>query len=229
MLLFGIMKINLFLLMSFLIVLSCNASEKNKEISNFASSKISLNTLFQRSNAKKVKAYTSKVLKIKNVLINGNRVILTKEKFDSIYKDINSTKTSVWECGNPFETLDEKWMTKTYGEKNKESGIYDKFDGNITTIFGKDIEFTTNNNIVLFDKASAKNNSFEIISHKITLNKNTTLNYFRKAFPNSEMETLDEKNEVRFRLLLDKNDEDAFLFYFKDGKLDSFTLWWVLC
>jgi hypothetical protein len=40
---------------------------------------------------------------------------------------------------------------------------------------------------------------------------------------------LDEKNEVRFRLLLDKNNEDAFLFYFKDGKLDSFTLWWVLC
>jgi hypothetical protein len=173
--------------------------------------------------------YYLKTIDIENVLINGHKIILTKSEFDSYYKKIDSTKTYVWECGSPFESLDEKWMTKTYGKQNDEKGTFENFNGEITTIFCKDIEFSTNKHIVLFDRAFAQNNSFKIISKDLTLDKNTTLKNFKKTFPNVEMEELDNKNESRFRLSLIKDGDGAFLFYFKNGKLDYFTLWFVLC
>lgn len=173
--------------------------------------------------------YNLNTIDIENVLINGHKIILTKSEFDSYYKNIDSTKTYVWECGSPFESIDEKWMTKTYGKKNEEEGTFENFNGEITSIFCKDIEFSTNKHIVLFERAFAQNNSFKIISKDVTLDKNTTLDDFKKTFPNVEMEELENKNECRFRLSLNKNRDGDFLFYFKNGKLDYFTLWFVLC
>ncbi|WP_310555407.1 hypothetical protein [Flavobacterium sp.] len=183
----------------------------------------------KNENNNSLGTYNSKYIDFENVLINNHKVILSKSDFESIHNKIDSTKTMIWECGSPFEWLDEEWMIKTYGNKTEESGAFDTFNGEITTLFGKDIEFNTNNNIVLFDKAFAKNNSFEIISHRIKLNKNTSLEDFKKMFPNSEMEILEERNEVRFRFYLNDKADDAFLFYFKKGKLNYFTLWWLLC
>ncbi|TWH99700.1 hypothetical protein IQ05_03041 [Flavobacterium tiangeerense] len=173
--------------------------------------------------------YNSKFIEIKNSLINGHKVILLKNEFDAIYKKNDSLKTTLWECGSPFEWLDKEWMVKTYGVENKEKGTFDRFNGEITTIYDKNIKFTTNNHIVLFDMAFAKNNSFKIISHNITLDKNTTLKEFKKIFPKIEIENLENPNNVRARFYLGKVEDDAFLFYFKNGKLDYFTLWWLLC
>ena len=88
---------------------------------------------------------------------------MTKDEFESIYTHTDSTKTQLWECGSPFEWLDEKWMVKAYGEKDKGTGIFKNFNGEITNIYSQNIDFTTNNHIVLFDTGFAANNSFKII------------------------------------------------------------------
>ncbi len=176
-----------------------------------------------------ISTYDSKIIAIENLLINGNKIILPIEEFKSIYTKIDSTKTKIWECGSPFEWLDEQWMTATYGKQNEEVGTFENFNGEITTLYSKNIEHNTNNHIVLFNKALAENNTFEIISHKIRIDKSTTLENFKKQFPNCEIEKLENPNESRIRFSVENKLDDAFLFYFKDGKLDYLTLWWLLC
>lgn len=173
--------------------------------------------------------YNSKYLAIKDARVNNHAIILNQKEFNKIYTKIDSTRTILWECGNPLDWLDKDWMTKKYGPINKDTGTFENFDGEITTIYGKEIEFDTNNHIVLFNSASAKNHSFQIPSHHINLNENTTLDDFKKLFPDAEIEKLENPNEVRYRFYLDEKSGDAFLFYFKNGKLNYFTLWWLLC
>lgn len=173
--------------------------------------------------------YNSKYLAIKDAQVNNHAIILGQKEFNKIYTKIDSTRTILWECGNPLDWLDKDWMTKKYGPVNKDTGTFENFDGKITTIYGKEIEFDTNNHIVLFNSASAKNHSFQIPSHHINLNEKTTLEDFKKLFPDAEIEKLENPNEVRYRFYLDEKSGDAFLFYFKNGKLNYFTLWWLLC
>jgi len=205
-----------------------NHNEKAKE-SKKSINKESLSPSIAKTKFGDKSIYDLNFITIKNVLINDHKVILSKAEFESIYTHIDSTKTQIWECGSPFDWLDREWMTKTYGKEDPETGIFSKFNGEITTIYSENIEFATNKHIVLFDTGFADNNSFKIISHNIILNKNTTLNEFRSKFPNSKMETTENPNEVRFRFYLKELSDDAFLFYFKDGKLNYFTLWWLLC
>ena len=173
--------------------------------------------------------YNSNILGIENALVNNHKIILSLDDFNKIYPKINSTKTDAWDCGSPFEWLDKEWMTKTYGNKNEETGTFDNFNGKITTIYGDNIEFASDNHIVLFQSAKAENNIFMIKSPEITLDKNTTLENFQKIFPKVEKEILKNPNEVRFRFYLGPEEGGAFLFYFKNGKLDYLTLWWQLC
>ena len=194
---------------------------------------IKSDTLFQTEETeqteKTFKKYSSKYLKLENASVNHHKIILSPKEFHKIYTKIDSTKTELWECGNPFDWLDKDWMTTKYGSVNGDIGSYKNFDGKITTFFSKEIEFDTNNHIVLFNSASAKKNSFQIPSHQINLDSNTTIEEFRKIFPDAELEKLEKPNEFRFRFYLDHKVDDAFLFYFKNGKLDYFTLWWLLC
>lgn len=173
--------------------------------------------------------YTKEFLKIEDAEINGHKIILSQNKFDKIYPKKDSVKTDLWECGSPFEWLDEDWMTKTYGKRNSDSGTFERFDGKITSMYTNNAEFNSNKHIVLFNSANAQKNSFQIKSHHILLNQDTTIEEFQKLFPKLENETTDQKNVSRFRISVDKNIDDAFLFYFKDGKLDKFVLWWLLC
>ena len=181
------------------------------------------------TETKKPIVYKKRYMSIKDVLVNGHNMILSRRKFNSLYKKIDSSKTQLWECGDPFEWLDEKWMKATYGDKSEKSGTFQKYDGNVTTIFAKNIEFNTNNHIVLLNTAFAKSNSFEIPSHRIVLDKNTSVEDFRKTFPLAKMEKVEDPDEVRFRFYLKAPADDAFLFYFKNGKLNYLKLWWLLC
>ena len=72
----------------------------------------------------KLHTYDSDVLKIENVLINGQKIILPIHKFNSVYKCIDSSKTELWECGSPFEWLDSEWMTETYGKISRSGGLW---------------------------------------------------------------------------------------------------------
>ncbi|QXU43643.1 hypothetical protein [Pedobacter sp. D749] len=185
--------------------------------------------LLKRRETKKPIVYKERYMSIKDVLINGHHMILSRPKFNSLYKKIDSSKTELWECGDPFEWLDEKWMKATYGDKSEKSGTFEKYEGNVTTLFAQNIEFNTNNHIVLINTAFAKSNSFEIPKHQIVLNQNTSIEDFRKTFPLAKMEKLEDPDEVRFRFYLEAPADDAFLFYFKNGKLNYLKLWWLLC
>ena len=173
--------------------------------------------------------YPEKFITLDNVMVNHHKLMMTKEEFDKIYPKLDSTKTELWECGSPFEWLDKEWMTKTYGPKNEESGIFENFDGKITTLNYKNTAFITNKHLVIFNEGTTDNNTFSIISPKITLNKNTTVEQFKKMFPNVEMRSGEQPDEVNFFINTDRNMDDAFIFYFKNGKLHTVELWWLLC
>lgn len=219
----------------FLCIFSCQEKIKNttveSEKNNLSTKKTVKNdTLFQAEKTEITpKIYSSKYLNLENALLNNHKIILSEKEFQKNYPIIDSTRTELWECGNPFDWLDKDWMTQKYGSFNGGIGDYENFDGKITTFYTKEIEFDTNNHIVLFNSASAKKNSFQILSHQINLDANTTLEDFKKLFPDAEIEKLKNPNEVRFRFYLDHKVDDAFLFYFKNGKLDYFSLWWLLC
>ena len=173
--------------------------------------------------------YPEKFITLDNVMVNHHKLMMTKEEFDKIYPKLDSTKTELWECGSPFEWLDKEWMTKTYGPKNEESGIFENFDGKITTLNYKNTAFITNKHLVIFNEGTTDNNTFSIISPKITLDKNTTVEQFKKMFPNVEMRSGEQPDEVNFFINTDRNMDDAFIFYFKNGKLHTVELWWLLC
>lgn len=211
-------------------VQSCkNDTDKTQDLNDTIVIK-SQDTIIENTEKNNVSTiYNSKYLDIENALVNDHKAILSREEFDALHQKIDSSATTVWECGSPFEWIDKEWMTKTYGAESKEKGTFENFDGKITTLYENNIQFITNNHIVLFDTALASDNTFKIRDHKIILDKNTTLEHFQKIFPNTEIENLQNKNEVRARLYLEKDSDDAFLFYFKNGKLAYFNLWWLLC
>lgn len=177
----------------------------------------------------KIEIYQSKFLAIENVLVNNHKIILDQQEFRNLYPKFDSIRTTLRECGHPLEWLDEKWMIKTYGEKDENVGTFARFDGKITRFSTGGSDFDSNNHLVIFDSGKAKGNTFKIISNQIILDENTTISEFKKFFPKIEMEETDEKNKLRFRLNTAENFDEAFLFYFKDGKLQYYTLWWLLC
>lgn len=209
-------------------LLSCNKSNSKKD-SNRSFEKTEIkDTLVQKETSKKVpQNYPITFLKIEDVLLNNKKLLLDKNHFEKIYNKIDSTKTSLWECGNPLTYLDKEWMVKTYGKEI--NGEFEKYDGNITSIYTNGIKFITNNHAVLFDTAEANKNTFTVISRNIVLDNNTSIEDFQKLFPNLEKEKMDDPNTFRFRISTQKDYDDAFLFYFKDGKLEYITLWFLLC
>ena len=161
--------------------------------------------------------------------MNNHKIILEQKEFRNLYPKYDSIRTTLRECGHPLEWLDEKWMVKTYGEKDKNVGTFARFNGEITRFSIRGFDFDSSNHLVIFDSGKAKGNTFLIISDQIVLDENTSVSEFKNLFPKVEMEVTDEKNTVRFRLYVAENFDEAFLFYFKDGKLEYYTLWWLLC
>ena len=229
------MKINnlLPILFALFFLFSCKDNKKETsptEIPNVLSDTKSIEKDSTKTIEKAVsKIYLANYLKIENALINNNKIILEKKMFDELYPKRDSVKAEIWECGNPFNWLDDKWMTKTYGKYDQDRDTFGDFDGKLTSIFTQNARFDTNNHIVLFNSALSKGNEFKIKSHQITLNENTTLEEFQRFFPNLKKEELEHNNECRFRMGIEKDSDDAFLFYFENGKLKSFNLWWLLC
>lgn len=227
----------LFILL-FCLFLNCQKENQNQILSN--QNKVELESDSNKKLQESVQSreivilkpqpFTKDFLKIDEVEINGHQLIISENEFNTMYptkKD--SVKTELWECGSPFEWIDKDWMIKTYGQRNSESGTFEKFDGKITSIYTNNAEFNTNKHIVLFNTASTDKNSFRIKSNNILLDQNTTIDEFQKLFPNLKKEILDHKKELRFRISSGFEMEDSFLFYFKNGKLHKFELWWLLC
>lgn len=222
----------LFYFSVFLSMMSCQKDNPILEPKNTLSSKKTTERASKVEEIvvpEKIKVYQSKFLAIENVLLNDHKIILAQQEFTNLYPKFDSVRTTLRECGHPLEWLDEKWMIKTYGEKDENVGTFARFDGKITRFSSGGLDFDSNNHLVIFDSGKAKGNTFQIISNQIILNENTTISEFKKLFPKIEMEETDEKNKVRFRLNVAEKLDEAFLFYFKDGKLEYYTLWWLLC
>jgi hypothetical protein len=229
--------IKLFCLLTLFVLLNCQKKNDKSSVitENLIKSKTDSrvkpnnNTELKEITLPKSQAFTKDFLEIEDAEINGHQIVLSLAEFDRLYPTKDSLKTDVWECGSPFEWLDENWMIKTYGRKNSQSGTFERFDGKISSVYTHSAEFNSNKHIVLFNTADAAKNNFEIKSHHILLNQNTTIEEFQKLFPQLKKEITDQKNVFRFRISVGKDRDDAFLFYFKDGKLEEFVLWWLLC
>ncbi|WP_336690278.1 MULTISPECIES: hypothetical protein [unclassified Chryseobacterium] len=216
-------------LLIFLALWSCQ--KKEKEDLKSLQDKDSLQTTINKDSLRTEKlsenevpkVFTDDFLKIENAQVNGNDIVLSQEQFQKLYSKHDSIKSEAWDCGSPFEWLDKKWMEKTYGKDLM------SFDGKITTFYAGNAEFISNNHKVIFSSAKSGNNRFEIRSHHIILTNSTTVAEFQKLFPKLKIEDTDQKNVQSFSIPVGKETEDSFMFYFKDGKLDNFNLWWLLC
>ncbi|GAB0155991.1 hypothetical protein CHRYSEOSP005_12530 [Chryseobacterium sp. Alg-005] len=173
--------------------------------------------------------YLDTTLSLENIRINGSKPMVLKSEFEKQYPKSDSIITELWECGNPFEWLDQKWMDDTYGKRDANSGVYENFDGKITTIYTHKASFITNKHLVLFDDAFADKNTLEVVSHHIILNHATSMEEFEKLFPKAKREEGANKDEFQYRFYLGKESENAFFLVFKNGYFYSFNLWWLLC
>lgn len=174
--------------------------------------------------------YTLDTLSINDVTFNNQKAFLSNTEFNQYFK-VDSSKTDIWECGNPFTYLDKEWMEKKYGKYDVNVGNFKNFDGKITTYFVGNAQFSSNSNKVLFSFADAKNNKLSLPNNNINLDENTTIEDFKKLFPkkSNSIEPMEAPHVQQIRLQIGKNINDAWIFTFKNGKLESYTLWWELC
>jgi hypothetical protein len=93
-------------------------SEKEEEDLKSLQDKDSLQTIIKQDSLHKEKqsenetpkVFTDDFLKIENVQVNGNDIVLPQEQFQKLYPKHDSVKTEPWDCGSPFEWLDKAWM-----------------------------------------------------------------------------------------------------------------------
>lgn len=133
-------------------------------------------------------------------------------------KKRDSLVISLWDCGHPFD-----W-------KNDTVDFWSYHTGNL--------EYVTNKEDAILLSGKFKNNTLIQKERGISLTENTTLEEFGKIFPNPLNYFLEEKklNPKSFENMdylyvgfTSNQPEDHWVFYFKNGKLYSFELYWWLC
>lgn len=216
----------------FLIFFSCEKDSKITEVNQNTTGIYEVDStseVSEKLSQKQTQTYQADFLPMENVLINGHKILLEEKEFLALYPAFDSIVTDLRECGHPLEWLDEKWMLKTYGAKDDYVGTFANFDGNITRYSTSGLNFDSNKHRVIFDSGKAQGNSFTILTNHIVLNEKTSVADFKKLFPKVKMEETDDENVVRFRLYLAGSFDESFIFDFKNGVLDHYTLWWLLC
>jgi hypothetical protein len=173
--------------------------------------------------------YSVKSLPLHAILINGLKPMLPYRSFQKQYPKPERVRKTLWECGSPFNVLDQDWMIRTYGPYDQQKGTFDRYDGQITTLYVNGAEYATNDHMVLLVKADAVHNPVSIPSHRIVLNSQTSIKTFEKLFPNLRPEKTEDDEIIRYRIPIKPEYSDAFLFYFKSGKFDHVDLWFLLC
>lgn len=208
-----------------MLVISCgNNTDKNNKDKN----QNTVDTVSKSQKTVQPVAYTLDTLSINDVTFNNQKVLIPNTEFNQYFK-VDSSKSDVWECGDPFTYLDKEWMEKTYGKFDPNKGTYKNFDGKITTFFVGNTQFSSNNNKVLFGESKAKGNKLSITNNSITLDENTTLEDFKKIFPKATIDPAEEPGEQVARISADKIGGDFWIFNFKNSKLNFYTLFWDLC
>jgi hypothetical protein len=226
------MKYSIILLFPFFFLSCKNDDNSNKVI---PSTKKSLEQIRKKDSLESVQneipsnPHISKVLNIDDILVNGQKILMSKDEFKLTYGQIDSVKVESRECGNPFEWLDKEWMIKTYGVYDDQMGTFKNFDSRISVFYSNHASFDSNNHLYLLNTTYTDKNTVNIISKNILLTNKTSLAEFESLFPKAEKEILENSSEVRFRLFLEDGYDNSFLFYFKNDKFKYLTLWWLLC
>lgn len=212
----------LIMLLSAISFLSCYHSEPRVQKINNPDS------LAYQPLAELPKIHDSAALSPYNVEFNTLPVFTS---FDALKKNINidSSQSDSWECGSPYDFLDSTWMKEKYGDYNETKGTFENFDGYILSLYSGNVVYTSNTHLTVFNDAEMKGNTFKVKSSNIILDENTTIGDFRRLFPKAQEEPATEVGDIRFRLSVAPDFDDAFLFVFSKGKLTYINLWWLLC
>lgn len=215
------------LIILFLTIISCKNKNDNTTKDNLP--KVNNSLKIEDSTKLIEKDNLFDTIPLEDVFLNNHKLYFNESKFKDLYNSIDSTKIQSWECGNPFEWLDEDWMYKKYGKNNDPREKFIKYNGTLKAIYTNKIIFNSNNHMVLFEYAELDKNSIIIKPFNIIFNNQITIDSFQKLFPKKEKEDGFQKDEFKFRFQLNNENDDAFFFIFKDGKLKAFELWWLLC
>lgn len=149
-------------------------------------------------------------LPLKNVKFNGKSFRL---KHSEISKNKDSIKLKLWECGNPFG-----WKGSQFNH-----------------IYYRGIEYVTNEKeAVLLKSSIIGNRELELLINgkKYIINSKTTIQEFKRLFPNSEISDFTDEGKgylisVSFNT---STTENSWEFYFNnEKKLIRFSLYWWLC
>jgi hypothetical protein len=148
-------------LLMFLALWSCQ--KKEKEDLKSLQDKDSLQTIIKQDSLHKEKqsenetpkVFTDDFLKIENVQVNGNDIVLPQEQFQNFIQNMILLKLNHGTAEALLNGLIKRGW-KTYGKDLL------NFDGKITTFYTNNAEFISNNHKVIFSSAKSGNNRFEI-------------------------------------------------------------------
>ncbi|MFZ5551793.1 MAG: hypothetical protein ACOZCO_01660 [Bacteroidota bacterium] len=151
-----------------------------------------------------------------NASLNGKPFLLTQKKFFDPEKP-DSKQTEEYGCGSPFD-----WLDKEYAHDS------------ITVYQCGNRKYISNGNMYLLTEFEMSGNELYLDNGKIKLNESTTsedfANYFLKPVEIAERESkVNPDGDAEVRLYFKCNFDDHWIFVFKNGKLFSVKLWWLLC
>ncbi len=203
-----------------ILAVSCRKIEKNNKVAN-TSFQVKKDSYLLSNKIKEIdtlEIYNWDTLSIESVKFNKKNMLFSLADLDS--KKIDSISYDLWACGNPFEWMDEKYPADS-----------------LRDIHIKGSRYITNENSVLLMSSIIKNNELKF-HNNIRINEFTTIDNFKKIFPRSyktfiRAKKLNPENYVEYDYInivfFKEQPSDHWIFYFKDGLLIKFELYWWLC
>lgn len=151
-----------------------------------------------------------------NATLN-DKPFLQLEKTFPLIENADFEQTEDHGCGSPFDWLDKEF----------------KYDSIIIFKYGNK-KYISNGHMHLLTEFEMKGNSLYLDNGKIILNEKTTLeqfsDYFLDAVQLAERESkVDPDGDAKINLYFKCGYDDHWILNFKDGKLFSVKLWWLLC
>lgn len=137
--------------------------------------------------------------------------------------EVNGSDWAPWECGSPFD-----WMDSSY--------VHD----GITSYFSEQGSYISNGHMVLLYEGLLEKGVLLLSDRNIRLTGETTLEEFAAIFPVSYRGTeemrqrhpdccFDEYGDLQIHVFYSFLSEDGLVFSFRNGRLHSVLLRWLLC
>jgi hypothetical protein len=172
---------------------------------------------------KEVSPYTRASMLLKDILINGSPAVMPTADFAAKHPGAKAQPQD-FDCADPFDIVDEAWMTQTYGKMTGD-GVHPKPVAGARALTVKGAVYLSNNHVVLFQNATADSNTLSFAGTGIELNASTTPTVLRRLLPTAQK----GDGDASYSLAVTGNDFGSIVFTFVSGKLASFSLVYELC